>query len=68
MTGKSVKVDIQFADIRREMHNALRAVDHHNYAVAVCHFNGTGQIRTTAGNVRHLSEGQNSAARGDEFG
>ncbi len=68
MAGKGVEIDIQRLHVRREVHRALRAVNHHHHTGLMGESNGARQIRTAAGDVRHLPQRQNAAARGDQRG
>ena len=66
MAGKSIKVDIQRLDVRREMHRPLRAVDHHHHPGSASLANRQRQVRAAAGDVGHLANRQHPTARRDE--
>ena len=49
------------------MHHTLRTVDHHHHAAGMGNLNGTRQIRAAAGDVGHLPQRQNTAARRNQL-
>ncbi|MPN17885.1 hypothetical protein SDC9_165240 [bioreactor metagenome] len=49
------------------MDNPLGTINHHHDASRMGERDGVGQIRAATGDVRHLPECQNAAARGNEL-